>query len=413
MESKSFEIASTCKTSGRSLRKGWRMVRFGDVVRNLKETVNRDNTELTRYVAGEHMDSDDPHLRRWGEMGEDYLGPAFHRAFRKGQVLYGSRRTYLKKGSLAPFDGICANTTFVLESSDRGVLLPDLLPFLMLADDFTQHSIRESKGSVNPYVNWKDIAKYEFALPPKDEQRHIVNILWASAQCVAGMMKACEAAMDTRNAAHRELFSEATVRKDIGGRALAAWTVRPLGTVCEIANTLRKPINASERAKMQGPYPYYGPTGILDHLNEYRVEGEYVLIGEDGDHFLKYRDWEMTQLVQGRFNVNNHAHILRGKGQCSTKWLYHYFKHRDIMPYLARQGSGRLKLNKATLETIPIPVPPIAVQARIVKSLDCLDLGLTVARSHLACQRDVLTYLRENLLQAATKCSTNPTPSSR
>lgn len=161
-------------------RSHWIHVRFGDVVRDVKATIDRDKTDLTRYVAGEHMDSDDVHLRRWGELNGDYLGPAFHRGFREGQVLYGSRRTYLKKVAVAPFDGICANTTFVLESRDPDVLLPELLPFLMLTDAFTQHSIRESKGSVNPYVNWKDIAKYELLLPPKDEQRRIADILLAA-----------------------------------------------------------------------------------------------------------------------------------------------------------------------------------------------------------------------------------------
>jgi hypothetical protein len=134
----------------------WQKVRFGDVVREVKDTVDRDTTDLTRFIAGEHMGSEDLHLRTWGDINGDYLGPAFHRIFRKGQVLYGSRRTYLKKVAVASFDGICANTTFVLESRDPDVLLPELLPFVMLTDAFTQHSVRESKGSVNPYINWKD-----------------------------------------------------------------------------------------------------------------------------------------------------------------------------------------------------------------------------------------------------------------
>ena len=166
------------------LPKGWNLVRFGDVVRNTKERVDREKTKLTRYIAGEHMSSEDVHLREWGELNGDYLGPAFHRRFCKGQVLYGSRRTYLKKVALAPFDGITANTTFVVESSNAETLLPELLPFVMLTDSFTEHSIRESKGSVNPYVNWKDIAKYEFALPPKREQQRIADVLWAADECL-------------------------------------------------------------------------------------------------------------------------------------------------------------------------------------------------------------------------------------
>lgn len=130
------------------------------------------------------MDSEDIHIRRWAEFGDDYVGPAFHRIFRKGQVLYGSRRTYLKKVALADFDGITANTTFVLETKNQKIFMQELLPFLMLTDSFTQHSIQESKGSTNPYINWPDIAKYEFPLPPIDEQRRIAEILWAADEVV-------------------------------------------------------------------------------------------------------------------------------------------------------------------------------------------------------------------------------------
>ena len=81
-------------------------------------TVDPAASGLERYVAGEHMDTDDLRLRRWGEINGDYLGPAFHMRFRPGQVLYGSRRTYLRKVAVADFSGICANTTFVLEPKD-------------------------------------------------------------------------------------------------------------------------------------------------------------------------------------------------------------------------------------------------------------------------------------------------------
>jgi type I restriction enzyme S subunit len=152
-------------------------VKFGDVVRHVKETADPESSGLERYVAGEHMDTDQLQITRWGAIGDGYLGPAFHRRFRSGQVLYGSRRTYLRKVALADFDGICANTTFVCETRDPDVLLPELLPFVMQADSFHAHSIAQSKGSVNPYINWPDLAPYEFDLPPINEQREIAELL--------------------------------------------------------------------------------------------------------------------------------------------------------------------------------------------------------------------------------------------
>lgn len=162
-----------------SKRSGWTTVAFGDVVKKVTDKVDPEESGLERYVAGEHMDTDDLRIRRWGEIGDGYLGPAFHMRFKPGQVLYGSRRTYLRKVALADFEGITANTTYVLESKDPKILLPELLQFIMQAETFHEHSKRESKGSVNPYVNFSDLAWYEFALPPLEEQRRISEVLHA------------------------------------------------------------------------------------------------------------------------------------------------------------------------------------------------------------------------------------------
>jgi type I restriction enzyme, S subunit len=155
-------------------------VKFGDVVRQVKDKVDPQTAGLERFVAGEHMDTDNLHIRRWGDVGAGYLGPAFHMRFKPGQVLYGSRRTYLRKVAFAEFEGITANTTYVIESKDPEVLLPELLPFIMQTDSFNEHSIKQSKGSVNPYINFSDITWYEFPLPPVDEQRRIADLLWAA-----------------------------------------------------------------------------------------------------------------------------------------------------------------------------------------------------------------------------------------
>lgn len=157
----------------------WKHVTLGDVASASKERCDPERRTVERYVAGEHMDTDDLKIHRWGVIGDGYLGPAFHRRFRQGQVLYGSRRTYLRKVAVADFDGICANTTFVVETCDRNVLLQEFLPFIMTAERFHAFAISESKGSVNPYVNWSDIARYQFVLPPLSEQKRVADLLWA------------------------------------------------------------------------------------------------------------------------------------------------------------------------------------------------------------------------------------------
>jgi len=168
----------------RDLKPGWRRVKFGDVVRQCKEKADPETSGLERYIAGDHMDTDDLRLRRWGEIGSGYLGPAFHMRFKPGQVLYGSRRTYLRKVAVADFEGICANTTFVLESKNPDELLPEFLPFLMQTEAFNAFSVKNSKGSVNPYINFSDLARFEFGLPPKDEQERLLGGLTRFEECL-------------------------------------------------------------------------------------------------------------------------------------------------------------------------------------------------------------------------------------
>lgn len=205
-----------------SNRAGWTRVTFGEVVRKVNDKVDPWESGLERYVAGDHMDTDDLRIRRWGLIGDDYLGPAFHMRFKPGHVLYGSRRTYLRKVALADFEGVTANTTYVLESKDPSVLLPELLPFIMQTESFHQHSIGRSKGSVNPYINFSDIACFEFLLPPIQEQARIVDSMIAGGEllkCLAKLRTTAETALDSYS-------------KEVFDRVLAQSKMAPLGTIC-------------------------------------------------------------------------------------------------------------------------------------------------------------------------------------
>lgn len=190
----------------------WRTVKFGDIAQKVDNIVDRENCDLDKYVAGEHMRTDDFHIKEWGIISDDYLGPAFNHKFVKGQILYGSRRTYLRKVAIPHFDGICANTTFVIEPKGDE-LIPELLPFVMQSTSFNEHSIKNSKGSTNPYVNWKDIEKYEFAVPPKNEQHCMAKILWAAENCIVKNEKFAEEAERTKRVLMRDLFMKGIMHK--------------------------------------------------------------------------------------------------------------------------------------------------------------------------------------------------------
>jgi len=158
------------------LKPSWSRVRFGDVV-----TLNTDRCAdpvaagIERYVGLEHIEPEDLRIRRWGLVEE---GTTFTNRFRPGQVLFGKRRAYQRKVAVADFEGVCSSDIYVFEPKDDR-LLPELLPFLCQTEAFYEHAVGTSAGSLSPRTNWTQLANYEFALPPLEEQRQIATALWA------------------------------------------------------------------------------------------------------------------------------------------------------------------------------------------------------------------------------------------
>jgi type I restriction enzyme S subunit len=175
------------------------------------------------------------------------------------------------------------------------------------------------------------------------------------------------------------------------------WDVQPVGEAFEICNNLRYPISEEVRKKKVGDYPYYGPTKIQGYIDEYRIEGKYALIGEDGDHFLKWRDLPMTLLVSGKFNVNNHAHLVKGTKNL-TEWFYYYFYRKEITRHLTRQGAGRYKLTKNTLVQILCAIPPLPEQKAIAQSLSDFDTLITALDQVITKKRNIKQSTMQQIL---------------
>ena len=147
-------------------------VEFGAVARECRETTK--DTAGRRIVGLEHLDPEDLALTRWDDSSDN----TFTKVFRKGQVLFGRRRAYLKKAAVAPFDGICSGDITVLEAIP-GKLDPDLLPFIVQNDRFFDFAVGGSASSLSPRVKWEHLAAYTFSLPPLAEQKKLAETLWA------------------------------------------------------------------------------------------------------------------------------------------------------------------------------------------------------------------------------------------
>lgn len=146
------------------------------------------------------------------------------------------------------------------------------------------------------------------------------------------------------------------------------WLEKPLGKLTFNHDGKRKPVKESERRK--GVYPYYGASGIVDYVDGYLFEGRHLLIAEDGEN-LRTRNTPIAFLADGKFWVNNHAHIVTGNGEVTTEYLHYFLQNADIQSYLT--GAVMPKLTQGNLNRIPVRYPDFKYQNAIVGVLGALD----------------------------------------
>ena len=172
-----------------------KMVKLDEVVRRCQTREDRYDTDLEFYVGGEHFESGQVELAGRGRIDGSTIGPMFYYGFKPGDFLLVSRNPHLKKAARVDFPGICSEKTFVLETKDPEVLLPDFLPWVLQNDRFWDYAQANRHGSTNFFINWSTLAEYEFPLPDVDKQREISGILWSAQhvrRCYRRQMAVCD-----------------------------------------------------------------------------------------------------------------------------------------------------------------------------------------------------------------------------
>ena len=151
-----------------------------------------------------------------------------------------------------------------------------------------------------------------------------------------------------------------------------------LGKLVNNFDSRRVPLSRRERSTRPGPYPYYGATGVMDYIDDYLFEGLHLLVGEDGSVETP-TGAPYAQLVDGRFWVNNHAHVLQGSDDDETRFLYYALSATQIRPFVS--GSVQPKLTQANLNRVPVPYPKHASDRRAIANvLGTLDARIELNR---------------------------------
>lgn len=171
------------------------------------------------------------------------------------------------------------------------------------------------------------------------------------------------------------------------------WEVKTLGEVVTFLDSKRIPITESERKK--GIYPYYGASGIIDYVNNYIFDGDYVLLGEDGANIVD-RSSRLAFVVHGKCWINNHAHVLHPNEDMDLDFLSEYLESLDYTSY--NTGTAQPKLNREKCNSIPIIKPSLAEQQRIAKALSDVDALISTTEKLIQKKKNIKQGTMQNLL---------------
>ena len=181
-------------------------VKFGDVVNRVNIKVDRHHTDRIYYVGGEHIESNELMIHDKGLIKGSTIGYKFHFGFNPRHILFMSRNPHLRKCSMVNFSGVCSDSTYVVETKDDSVLLQDYLLFEMQSDRFWKWAEEHKSGGVNYLINYATLSSYEFFLPSLSVQRELSKKLWAAYRLKESYKKLLLATRDMVKSQFIEMF---------------------------------------------------------------------------------------------------------------------------------------------------------------------------------------------------------------
>lgn len=140
------------------------------------------------------------------------------------------------------------------------------------------------------------------------------------------------------------------------------WHEGTVSEIIDIYDSQRIPLSSREREGLEKIYPYYGATSVMDFVDRYLFDGIYLLLGEDGT-VVDSKGFPILQYVEGKFWVNNHAHILTGKNGYSVELLYLLFSLTNIASIVT--GAVQPKISQSNLNKLPITIPSLTALEKV------------------------------------------------
>lgn len=368
----------------------WKPVTFGDVVKEVRQSTKDPVADGIEHVVGlEHIEPECIHLQNWASIEEE---TTFTKTFRKGHVLFGRRRAYLKKAAQAQFDGICSGDITVMEANDN--LLPGLLPFLVNNDKFFDYAVEHSAGGLSPRTKFKDLANYKFLLPPKDQQAKLAKLLWAADSQLQSSL-ALHIRLEKLYGARRELlcFGDASNGESVWHTRLKrdVPATSQFSRLGEHLSDIRYGTSKKSNPDKKGAQCVGIPHVLDENLNSEGAafveltEKEQCLIQLASNDILVVRTNgnpaytgrsaivpSDTELVFASYLIRLRANEVK----FNPEFLIRYLQTQTIRRYFRRHATssaGNYNINTEDIKGVPVPEIDISEQTSIANDLSVLE----------------------------------------
>lgn len=360
--------------------------------------------EGIELISGQHVEANC--VNNLG-VGIPYLtGPA---DFPNGKIVVtkftNEGKKFSKKGDLLiTVKG--SGTGKVIESDNEYAISRQLMAIRPKTFDskFVYYNLVSSLGRYEdaaagliPGISREDVLHTPLLIPPIDEQMAIAQILSTWDQVISVTEKLLENSQQQKKALMQQLLTgKKRLFDENGVRFVGEWEKVHIKDCAECLDNKRVPLNSEQRSSMSGTIPYWGANGIVDYISDFIFDETIVLLAEDGGYFDEYQTRPISNISYGKCWVNNHAHILRAKKNSLNEWIYYCLVHKNILAFV--NGGTRAKLNKSDMLMIPLLLPSLQEQKKIVSVLSLADQEIENLQKKLDCLKQEKKALMQQLL---------------
>jgi type I restriction enzyme S subunit len=260
----------------------------------------------------------------------------------------------------------------------------------LVSDEFQNRLRNVADRSAQNGFSKDDICDFAVPLPPLPEQRRIVGILDEAFDGIATAKANAEKNLQNARALFESHLNAVFTQRGDG------WVDTMLGEACENLDSKRVPITKSKR--VAGKYPYYGASGVVDYVNDYIFDEDLLLVSEDGANLLA-RTYPIAFSISAKVWVNNHAHVLRFSDLASQRFTEFYLNSIKLDAYVS--GMAQPKLNQKSLNSIPVPSPPLSRRKALVAKFNSLQDETQRLESIYQRKLTALDELKKSLLHQA------------